>query len=266
MQHPRTILITGASSGIGEALALAYAAPGIFLALAGRDADRLGAVAEACIGGGARAATCTADVTHGAGLKAWIETVDEQTPLDLVIANAGTSAGTGGGAETAAQARQILSVNVDGVLNTVLPVLPRMLARGRGQIALMSSLAAFRGLPGAPSYCASKAFVRVWGEALRPTCAPGVQLSVICPGFVVSRMTAKTLPDAAAHVGGARGRHHQARPRARQGADRLPAAHVPGHATGGRNPSGADRRPAGPPAAQGLKRSTQRPLACRCSI
>lgn len=192
MQHPSTILITGASSGIGEALAHAYAAPGVFLALAGRDADRLGAVAQACTGRGARVVTCTADVTHGAGLKAWIETVDEQTPLDLVIANAGTSAGTGGGAETAAQARQILSVNVDGVLNTVFPVLPRMVARGRGQIALMSSLAAFRGLPGAPSYCASKAFVRVWGEALRPDLVrQGVQLSVICPGFVVSRMTAR---------------------------------------------------------------------------
>ena len=168
MQHPSTILITGASRwnrrGPGACLCRSRE---FFLALAGRDAGRLGAVAQACTARGARVATCTADVTHGAGLAAWIETVDQQEPLDLVIANAGTSAGTGDGAESAAQARRILSVNVDGVLNTVSPVLPRMVARGRGQIALMSSLAAFRGMPGAPS-CASKAFVRVWGEALRP--------------------------------------------------------------------------------------------------
>jgi short-subunit dehydrogenase len=192
LQQPRTILITGASSGIGEALARAYAAPGIFLALAGRDAGRLGAVAESCRAAGARVATCTADVTHGAGLAAWIETVDHQEPLDLVIANAGISAGTGDGGESTAQARQVIGVNVDGVLNTVFPVIPRMVARGRGQIALMASLAAFRGLPGAPAYCASKAFVRVWGEALRPDLArKGVALSVICPGFIVSRMTEK---------------------------------------------------------------------------
>jgi short-subunit dehydrogenase len=191
LQQPRAILISGASSGIGEALALSYAAPGIFLALLGRDEARLSAVAAACRQRGAEISICAGDVTHGAGLAAFIQTVDDQHPLDLVIANAGTSAGTDGGSESAAQTRRVLSVNVDGVLNTVFPVLPRMVARGRGQIALMSSLAAFRGLPGAPSYCASKAFVRVWGEALRPDLVrKGVQLSVICPGFIVSRMTA----------------------------------------------------------------------------
>lgn len=191
MKQPKAILVTGASSGIGEALALCYAGPGIFLALVGRDVGRLAAVARACESRGARVATCTADVTHGAGLAAWIETIDQQEPLDLVIANAGVSGGTAGGGETAAQLRRIVSINVDGVLNTVLPVIPRMSARGRGQIALMSSLASFRGFPGAPAYCASKALVRVWGEALRPDLArKGVQVSVICPGYVISRMTA----------------------------------------------------------------------------
>jgi short-subunit dehydrogenase len=69
---------------------------------------------------------------------------------------------------------------------------PRFTARRRGQFALMSSLASFRGFPGAPAYCASKAALRVWGEALRGDLAPqGVEVSVICPGFVVSRMTAQ---------------------------------------------------------------------------
>lgn len=190
MQHPRTILITGASSGIGEALAHAYAGPEIFLALVGRDLARLSAVAEACRARGAEVVTCTTDVTHGAGLAAWLTTIDQQHPLDLVIANAGISGGTGNG-ESAAQTRQIMSVNVDGVFNTVLPLIPRMVARRRGQIALMSSLASFRGFPGAPAYCASKATVRIWGEGLRPDLARhGVGVSVICPGFVISRMTA----------------------------------------------------------------------------
>jgi short-subunit dehydrogenase len=85
-----------------------------------------------------------------------------------------------------------MAVNVDGVLNTVLAALPVFQVRRRGQIAIMSSLASFRGFPGAPAYCASKAAVRVWGEGLRGEMkAHGVEVSVICPGFVASRMTAQ---------------------------------------------------------------------------
>jgi short-subunit dehydrogenase len=76
-------------------------------------------------------------------------------------------------------------------MNTVLPVLPGLRARRRGQVAIVSSLAGFRGIPGAPAYCASKAAVKVWGEALRGHLAPeGIGVTVVCPGFVVSRMTA----------------------------------------------------------------------------
>src|SRR5262249_5029870 len=130
-------------------------------------------------------------VVDAAAVAAWIEACDAQAPLDLVIANAGISAGTGRGGESDQQARDIFAINVDGGLNTVLPALARMQARGRGQVAIMSSLAAFRGFPGAPAYCASKAAVRVWGEALRGEVQrQGVEVSVICPGFVKSRMTA----------------------------------------------------------------------------
>lgn len=191
MRDPRSILITGASSGIGEALALAYAAPGITLALSGRDSGRLTAVVDLCRKRGARVRGDCVDVTDAARLAAWLRDLEAETPLDLVIANAGVSAGTARGLEDDAQTRRIFATNVDGVFNTVLPLVPGMVARRRGQIAIMSSLASFRGLPGAPAYCASKAAVRVWGEALRAELAgSGVGVSVICPGFVVSRMTA----------------------------------------------------------------------------
>jgi short-subunit dehydrogenase len=192
MQSPRSLLITGASSGIGEALAMAYAASGVSLALTGRDATRLESVAAACRQRGAVVRAAAVDVTNADALARWIDDVDAAAPIDLVIANAGIGAGTGGGFETAAQTRAVFAVNLDGVVNTVLPLIPRFVARGRGQIALMSSLAAFRGFPGAPTYCASKAAIRTWGEGLRGDLhRHGVEVSVICPGFVISRMTAR---------------------------------------------------------------------------
>ena len=191
MQAPRSILITGASSGIGEALAAEYAAPGVRLALCGRDPGRIGSVAESCRARGAAADARVLDVTDKAGVAAWIGAADDVRPLDLVIANAGVAGGRFGAGEGDEAARMVFAVNVDGVLNTVLPALARMRARRHGQIAIMSSLAAFRGFPGAPAYSASKAAVRAWGEALRGRHArDGVAVSVICPGFVVSRMTA----------------------------------------------------------------------------
>ncbi len=192
MRAPRTVLITGASSGLGAALARVYAAPGVTLALTGRDGPRLETVAAACRAQGAEVVSETLDVTARAAMADWIGAVDGIAPLDLVIANAGVSGGTGGEGEGEgeAQVRRIFAVNVDGVLNTVLPAIPRMRARGRGQIALMASLAAFRGFPGAPAYSASKAAVRAWGEGLRGRLrADGIAVSVICPGFVRTPMT-----------------------------------------------------------------------------
>lgn len=190
MRRPRSLVITGASSGIGAALALGYAEPGVCLALTGRDAARLAAVAERCRAAGAAVTADVVDATDRDGMAAWLRGVDDRAPVDLLIANAGISAGTGGGVESEKQARRILSVNIDGVLNSVYPLLPRMRDRRRGQIALMASQASFRGFPGAPAYCASKAAVRVFGEALRGDLAgEGIGVSVICPGFVKSRIT-----------------------------------------------------------------------------
>ncbi len=187
---PKTVLITGASSGIGAALARAYAAPGMVLVLSGRDRERLLAVAETCRRRGAEVAADTVDVTDLASMTRWIEGVDGTYGLDLVIANAGVSGGTAGDGEAAEQARTLFAVNLAGVLNTVLPAIPLMRRRQRGQIAIVSSVSAYRGMPGAPAYSASKAAVKAYGEALRGWLADdGVRVSVICPGFVVSRIT-----------------------------------------------------------------------------
>ena len=191
MQNPRSILITGASSGIGAALAHEYATNGVSLAISGRDPSRLNAVAEACQSAGAVVRSSVLDVADRGAVEEWIGSVDAEQPLELVVANAGISGGTAGAGEAADQARAIFRTNVDGVLNTVHAAVEPMRQRGRGQIAIVSSLAAFRGYPGAPAYSASKAAVRVYGEALRGALAPdGLNVSVICPGYVRSRMTA----------------------------------------------------------------------------
>ncbi|WP_026872734.1 SDR family NAD(P)-dependent oxidoreductase [Inquilinus limosus] len=190
MTAPAAILITGASSGLGAALAKGYAAPGVRLVLLGRNRDRLEAAAEAVRALGATAETAAVDVTDRAAMAAAVAAADEAGPLDLVIANAGVAPGGAEGADAAEKGRRILAVNLDGVLNTVDPIRPRMAARGAGQIALMSSLAGFRGFPGVGTYAASKAAVRVYGEALRAELRPrGVRVSVICPGFVRTPMT-----------------------------------------------------------------------------
>src|SRR5690242_8878303 len=161
MKHPRSILITGASRGIGAALARAYAGEGIVLALTGRNAERLAAVAEGCRAAGAEVQSTALDIADEAGVRNWIESVDRRHPLDLVIANAGMTGGLSGEGivESLADVQRIMRVNFGGVCNTVDPVIPAMQQRGRGQLALMSSLAALRGLPYSPAYCASKAAV-----------------------------------------------------------------------------------------------------------
>lgn len=189
---PRSILITGASSGIGEALARLYAAPGVSLALTGRDGARLAAVAEAVRAKGATVLAETVDAADRAAVADFVARADAASPLDLVVANAGIGLGRPEPAALDAHVRATFAVNVDGVFNTIHPAGALMAARGRGQIAIVASIAGYRGLATAPAYAASKAAVKAYGEGLRPWLrAHGIAVSVINPGFVVTRMTAR---------------------------------------------------------------------------
>lgn len=187
-----TIAITGASSGLGAALARHYAQPGRRLCLAGRNAERLHAVAQDCRERGAEVSVRAFDVGDAALAARWIAEEEAQSPIGLLIANAGISAGTGGlGGESAAQAAAIFATNVAGVLNVALPASEAMRARGRGHIAIIGSMAGLRGLPGAPAYSASKAAIMAYGAALRGSARrEGVRVSVVCPGYIRTPMTA----------------------------------------------------------------------------
>ena len=187
---PKNIVITGASSGLGAALATHYAAPGVTLHLQGRNHERLERVANLCQEKEATVYFRALDVTDKEGMRAGLPAADAGAPVDLVIANAGISAGTGGDGESEAQARNIFATNVDGVLNTVQRLLFALIAPGHGQVALMSSLAGIRALPSSPAYSASKACVRYYGEALRGwLCHKGVEVCVVCPGYIKTPMT-----------------------------------------------------------------------------
>ena len=186
------VIITGASSGLGASLAKAYAGPQVALGLLGRDRQRLGATARACEAKGAAVSFATIDVTEPSAMASWLCQFDHNRPVDLLVANAGTSAGPdfdspSEGIESAA--RQV-RVNLSGAINTVEPLLPALCSRGRGRIAVVASIAAYRGLPYSPGYCASKAGLRAYAEALRPRLEQrGIGMTVVCPGFFASPMT-----------------------------------------------------------------------------
>lgn len=188
----RVIVITGASSGLGASLAVAYARPQTVLGLIGRDRERLAAVARDCAGAGAAVESAAIDVADRAALGAWLLDFDRAHPTDLLIANAGISAGPepdGIGEPIELTTRQI-AINLLGAVNTIAPLVPALAARGRGRIVAVASTAAYRGLPYSPGYCASKAGVRAYVEGLRAQLEPrGVGVTVVCPGFFGSRMT-----------------------------------------------------------------------------
>lgn len=192
MLQPETVLITGATGAIGSALARAYAAPGRTLVLHGRNSARLQEIVRACEGLGARVESRALDVRDTPALMAWLEDVSARQAVDLAIVNAGTINVLRPGAKEEAweDVQRVYDVNVRAALATVAALLPRMRARGAGQIALVSSLLAWFGMPVAPAYSASKSALKTCGEALRVALAPGgIRVSVVLPGFVKSDMS-----------------------------------------------------------------------------
>ncbi|WP_063533522.1 SDR family NAD(P)-dependent oxidoreductase [Burkholderia sp. MSMB1589WGS] len=189
---PHHVVITGASAGLGRALALAYAAPGVVLGLVGRDAARLDACAQACRARGAEVVVGQFDVRDAERAQAWLWAFDDAHPIDLLIANAGvastlSSASDWEGLERTAR---VVDTNFYGALQAALPVIERMRPRGRGRIAMVSSLAALRGMAISPAYCASKAAIKAYADSVRPLLArDGVGMSVILPGFVKTAMS-----------------------------------------------------------------------------
>jgi short-subunit dehydrogenase len=188
----QNIVITGASSGIGAALAKFYARPGVTLGLIGRDPARLSAIAAEVRAAGAAAVEGLVDLRDRAALTAFLTEFDGSHPVDLLIANAGVLDGrrADGAVEDADVARRVIEINLLGAVDTLHALLPAMRRRGRGHIVLVSSLAGLSPLPDAPAYSASKAGLLSYGRAMRAAMAPeNVRISVVCPGYVTSAMT-----------------------------------------------------------------------------
>jgi short-subunit dehydrogenase len=185
------VFLTGASSGIGEALARHYAAQGAALGLLARRAQHLESLRSAFQ---TPIETYAADVRDAAALRAAAaDFITKHGVPDLVIANAGISHGTlTEHAEDAEVFRQILEVNVLGMANTFQPFLAAMRREGRGILVGVASVAGFRGMPGAGAYSASKAAAITYLESLRVEMrGTGVRVVTICPGYIATPMTEK---------------------------------------------------------------------------
>ncbi|MGD9507960.1 MAG: SDR family NAD(P)-dependent oxidoreductase [Geminicoccaceae bacterium] len=177
----RHVAITGASSGIGAALARALARPGLSLSLGGRDRARLAQVTAECQAAGADTCGTAVDVCQQETLRGWLDSRAYAGPIDLVVACAGVTD------EHGHPPQETAAINFVGIINTLEAALPHM-ARG-GQLALIGSLASWRAQPSAPAYAASKAAVRLYAEAIRDSLAKdGLSLSLVLPGFVATPM------------------------------------------------------------------------------
>lgn len=189
----RVAAITGASRGIGRAVALEVARRGTKVALLATREDLLRELASEIARGGGAALPFRCDVRSREDVRGAIAAAERQLgPVDLLVAGAGIGRPVPAGAFDAAEAEDIYRVNVLGVLYAVEAVLPGMLAARAGRIVGISSLASFRGFGDSSTYCASKAALNLQLEGLRVELAPrGIGVTTILPGFVRTDMTAR---------------------------------------------------------------------------
>lgn len=187
------IFLTGAASGIGRSLARRLAAHGEVVVFVARRQPLLESLEEEIkqVGGQARIAVC--DVTDRAQVIAAVEEVRTVLgPIGRLVATVGGGEPTSVDMFSAAHIERFFALNVGGVANCIEAVLPNMLQRGAGHIVAVSSLAAYRGLPGAAAYSAAKAGLSNMLESLRIDLKPrGIDISLICPGFVRTQPSAK---------------------------------------------------------------------------
>jgi short-subunit dehydrogenase len=184
-------VITGASSGIGWAVARALAAEGCKVGLLARRRDKLDALADEIRKAGGTAEAAPADVADRAQTEAAIRQVRAALgPIDLLFANAGIGKPTTLDPESVSAVEEMMRVNVLGVVYAIGAVLPEMLERKQGHIAAVSSLAGYKGLPAESGYCASKAAINAYMEGLRIHLRyRGIAVTTICPGFIRTPMT-----------------------------------------------------------------------------
>jgi short-subunit dehydrogenase len=184
-------VVTGASSGIGRALAKVLAEEGARVGLIARRREQLEALAQEIAAAGGTAAAAAADVCDRDQVRAAVEEVCGRLgTVDLLIASAGVGAPTLLNPMNVGDVEKMLRVNVLGVVYTIDAVLPEMLRRRQGHLAAVSSLAAYKGLPGESAYCASKAALNTFMEGLRIQLADqGIAVTTLCPGFVQTPMT-----------------------------------------------------------------------------
>jgi short-subunit dehydrogenase len=184
-------ILTGASSGIGAALAHELARRGYDVALLARRVEMLGEVAASLQ---SKSAAIGCDVTDAASVAAAVREAEVQLggPFDLAIANAGVSIPGHATKFNAAEAEEVIRVNVLGMIYFFDAVIPSMVERRSGHFAGVASVAGLRGLPSGATYSASKAAMQAFLEASRIELAPyGVAVSIVNPGFVETPMTAK---------------------------------------------------------------------------
>jgi short-subunit dehydrogenase len=184
-------VITGASSGIGRELAKVLARQGCAVGLLARRLDRLEALAAEIRAAGGKAAFVQANVADRHATVAAIHCLrDALGPVDLLIANSGVGLPTEIEPLNMDQVDNMIKVNYLGVVYAIEAVLPEMLQRRRGHLAAVSSLAAYKGMPGESGYCSSKAAVNVYMEGLRIQLRQrAIAVTTICPGFIKTAMT-----------------------------------------------------------------------------
>ena len=186
------IFITGASSGIGEALAIEYAKRGAILGLCARRTEKLDDVANKCREFGAEEVLVyTLDVTdENQSTKIAKQFLDHVKNIDIVIANAGVAYSDKIGSGDPKQINKVISTNVIGVTNSIIPFVPNMKEAKSGKIVIISSIASFRPIAYHGGYSSSKAAVRMFADSWRMALKKyKIQLTAICPGFIVSEMT-----------------------------------------------------------------------------